>query len=102
MSDITVSRANKAPPEVQTAHDDKTRKLLKLEQRLADDLEARLLSKPKSPVPQPDPDPIPDPISAPGSIEIEGFSSITHTSSSDATNPSGTPTTQGTPSPPDG
>ena len=89
-SDITVSRANKVPPEVQTVHDDKARKLLELEQRLADDLEAHLLSKPKSPVPQPDPDPIPDPTSAPGSIEIEGFSSITHTSSSDATNPSGT------------
>ena len=101
-SDITVSHANKVPPEVQTVLNDKARKLLELEQHLADDLEAHLLAKPKSPVSQPNPDSIPDLVPAPGSIEIEGFSSITHTSSSDATNPSGTPITQGTLSPPAG
>ena len=101
-SDIAVNRANKVPPEVQTVLSDRARMMLELEQRLSDDLEARLLAKPISPVSRPDPDPVPDPMSAPDSIEIEGFSSITHTSSSDATNPNGTPITQGTPSPLDG
>lgn len=100
-SDITVNCANKGPP-WQTVLSDRNRMMLELEQRLSADLDARSLAKPISPVAQPNPDPVPDPVSAPDSIEIEGFSSITHTSSSDATNPDGTPITHGTPSPLDG